>query len=141
VTHVLPAAIMGSGLGKNNVWRGDIDIQLFDPPTRRRYGLETLRFGDIVAVKNSDTRYGAAMRTGQVTIGVVVHSDSTVAGHGPGMTALLTGPASRLRPIRDSGANIAFLFGRREFIPPRAHQPVAGHAPAVRQLQRRLALA
>ena len=40
VTHTLPAAIIGSGLGKNSVWRGDFDIQLFDAPTRRRCGLE-----------------------------------------------------------------------------------------------------
>ena len=49
VTHILPAAIIGSGLGKNNAWRGDFDIQLFDAPTRRRYRLDTLRFGDLVA--------------------------------------------------------------------------------------------
>ena len=56
VTHVLPAAIMGSGMGKNNVWRGDVDIQLFDPATRRRHGLESLRFGDLVAVTDSEDR-------------------------------------------------------------------------------------
>ncbi|HLY04605.1 MAG TPA: DUF4438 domain-containing protein [Rhizomicrobium sp.] len=126
VTHILPAAIMGSGLGKNSVLRGDIDIQLFDAPTRRRYGLETLRFGDLVAVTDSDTRYGAAWRSGRMTIGVVVHSDSTVAAHGPGMTALLTGPTSSFRPIRDARANIAFLYRRRAYIPPRANRPLAG---------------
>ena len=56
VTHTLPAAIIGSGLGKNSVWRGDFDIQLFDAPTRRRNGLKTLRFGDLVAVIDSDAR-------------------------------------------------------------------------------------
>jgi hypothetical protein len=130
VTHILPAAIMGSGMGKNNVWRGDVDIQLFDPATRRRHGLESLRFGDLVAVTDSDTRFGPAWRGGRVTIGVVIHSDSTIAGHGPGMTALLTGPAECLRPVRDSAANIAFLYGRREFIPPRARVPLAGRAIA-----------
>jgi hypothetical protein len=126
VTHVIPAAIMGSGLGKNTVWRGDIDIQLFDAPTRRRHGLETLRFGDLVAIMDSDTRFGPNWQGGRVTIGVVVHSDSTTAGHGPGVTALLTGPATCLRPIRDTGANIAFLSGRRDFIPPRPRVPLAG---------------
>jgi hypothetical protein len=125
VTHLVPAAVIGSGLGKNNVWRGDFDIQLFDTPTRRRHGLETLRFGDIVAIMGSDTRYGAALRGERVTIGVVVHSDSTVSGHGPGVTPLLTGPESCLRPVRDSGANIAFLYQRREFVPPRARTPLA----------------
>jgi hypothetical protein len=140
VTHTLPSAVMGSGLGKNNVWRGDVDIQLFDAPTRRRFGLETLRFGDIVAVLDSDARYGTAMRGGRTTIGVVVHSDSTVSGHGPGMTALLTGPSACLRPIRDSAANIAFLYRRRRFIPPQARTPLAGRAaPPVRALAHSIA--
>jgi hypothetical protein len=133
VTHTLPAAIIGSGLGKNNVWRGDVDIQLFDGPTRRRYHLETLRFGDLVAVIDSDARHGAAWRSGRITIGVVVHSDSTVAGHGPGVTPLLTGPASLLHPVCDNAANIAFLYQRREFVPPRARVPLAarGSVPRV----------
>jgi len=135
VTHTLPAAIIGSGLGKNNVWRGDFDIQLFDPPTRRRHRLETLRFGDLVAITDSDARYGAAWRGGRVTIGVVVHSDSTVSSHGPGVTALLTGPAACLRPVRDAAANIAFLYGRRDFVPPRARTPLTSRGAA-----RRLAL-
>jgi hypothetical protein len=124
VTHVLPAAILGSGLGKNTVWRGDVDIQLFDAASRRRHGLETLRFGDLVAVTDSDTRYGPAYRAGRTTIGVVVHSDSTVSGHGPGVTALLTGPAPRLRPIRDGGANIASIYQRRDLVPARARLPL-----------------
>jgi hypothetical protein len=128
VTHTLPAAIIGSGLGKNSVWRGDFDIQLFDAPTRRRCGLETLRFGDLVAVIDSDTRYGAAFRAGRVTIGVVVHSDSTVAAHGPGTTVLLTGPASCLRPVRNERANIAFLYQRRNYVPPRARTPLAARS-------------
>jgi Domain of unknown function (DUF4438) len=132
VTHTLPAAILGSGLGKNSVWRGDVDIQLFDGLTRRRNGLETLRFGDLVAVIDSDSRYGAAWRSGRVTIGVVVHSDSTVSGHGPGVTVLLTGPASCLRPVRHNRANIAFLYERRDYVPPRARIPLAARTQLTR---------
>ena len=124
VTHVLPAALLGSGLGKNTVWRGDVDIQLFDHASRRRHRLETLRFGDLVAVIDSDTRYGPAYRAGRTTIGVIVHSDSTVSGHGPGMTALLTGPRTRLRPIRNQCANLAFLYQRRDLVPARARPPL-----------------
>jgi hypothetical protein len=128
VTHRVPAAIIGSGLGKNSVWRGDMDIQLFDASVRRRHRLDTLRFGDLVAVHDSDARYGAAWRSGRVTIGVVVHSDSTVSGHGPGVTVLLTGPAACLKPIHDSSANIAFLYQRREVAAPRAHSPLVARS-------------
>jgi hypothetical protein len=138
VTHTVPAAIIGSGLGKNSVWRGDFDIQLFDASTRRRNGLETLRFGDLVGVVDSDMRFGADWRSGRVTIGVVVHSDSTVSGHGPGVTALLTGPSSCLRPVRDNRANIAFLYQRRDYVAPRARTPLAGRAQLTKPSQIRI---
>jgi hypothetical protein len=126
VTHRVPAAIMGSGLGKSTAWRGDYDIQLSDPAVRRHYGLESLRFGDLVAIVESDNRFGPIYRGGHVTVGVVVHGDSTVSGHGPGVTALLTGPAQLLRPVRRPDANLAKIFGLRELAPARSYRPLAG---------------
>jgi Domain of unknown function (DUF4438) len=128
VTHQIPAAVMGSGLGKNTVWRGDYDIQLFDPQMRRRYHLDTLRFGDLVAIIDGDTRYGPAFRQGQTTIGIIVHGDSTVSGHGPGVTPLLTGSAQQLHPIRDPQANFAALMGLRHLQPARAYRPIGARA-------------
>jgi hypothetical protein len=113
VTHLVPGALIGSGLGKDTVWRGDFDIQLFDPVIRDRYRLDRLRFGDIVLVRQIDARFGPAWRGDQATVGVIVHSDSTVSGHGPGVCALLTGPAVLLAPRPDRGANLARLFGVR----------------------------
>jgi hypothetical protein len=129
VTHLIPAAIMGSGLGKNTVWRGDYDIQLFDPEIRRRYRLDTLRFGDLVAIAQADTRHGPSYRQNHVTIGIVVHGDSTASGHGPGVTPLLTGPAARLQPIFDPQANFAALFNLRSLPPARAHRPLVNPRP------------
>jgi hypothetical protein len=119
VTHLVPARLMGSGLGKNTAWRGDYDIQLADRATRERYRLGSLRFGDIVAITDADTRRGPSFRSGRTTIGVVVHGDSTVSGHGPGVTPLLTGPATLLRPTYDRDANLAEIFGVRRAVPPR----------------------
>lgn len=113
VTHRFPARIMGSGLGKNTVWRGDYDIQLFDPELRRCYRLDSLRFGDLVAITDADTRFGPSYRRGRITIGIIVHGDSTVSGHGPGVTPLLTGANSRIRPVRNPRANLAALFDIR----------------------------
>lgn len=112
-THVVPGAVIGSGLGKDTVWRGDFDIQLFDPVIRRRYGLDRLRFGDIVFVRQIDARFGPAWRGDRATVGVIVHSDSTVSGHGPGVCALITGPATLLVPRFAPKANLAVLFGLR----------------------------
>ncbi|MBX3625278.1 MAG: DUF4438 domain-containing protein [Rhizobacter sp.] len=117
VTHLVPARVMGSGLGKNTAWRGDTDIQLVDRETRRRYRLGSLRFGDMVAIVGNDTRFGTSARQTRVTIGVIVHGDSTVSGHGPGVTALLTGPLTHLRPMLDPRANLAEILGVRRAQP------------------------
>ena len=128
VTHIVPGRVMGSGLGKNTAWRGDCDMQLFDAGTRRRHGLDTLRFGDLVAIRDADMRHGPSYRHGWLTVGIVVHGDSTVSGHGPGVTALLTGPRSAFRVIRDQNANLAALYRVRQPVSPRAYQPLA-HRP------------
>jgi Domain of unknown function (DUF4438), N-terminal/Domain of unknown function (DUF4438), C-terminal len=126
VTHGVPARIMGSGLGKNTVWRGDYDIQLFDPEIRRRYRLDSLRYGDMVAILHGDVRFGSAYRRGRITIGVIAHGDSTVSGHGPGVTPLLTGPAEQLQPVLDAQANLAEIFGVRSLPPARPYLPLVG---------------
>ncbi|WP_248323853.1 MULTISPECIES: DUF4438 domain-containing protein [unclassified Caballeronia] len=120
VTHLVPAHVMGSGLGKNTAWRGDYDIQLADRQTRERYRLGSLRFGDMVAIMHADARRGPLFRSGFVTIGVVVHGDSTVSGHGPGVTPLLSGSLSSIRPIHAPQANLAEIFDVRRAVPPRA---------------------
>lgn len=122
VTHRIPSRIMGSGLGKNTAWRGDYDIQLFDPGIRKRYGLGSLRFGDMVVIVNADTRFGPSFREGYLTFGVIVHADSSVSGHGPGVTPLLTGPTEVLQATVTEDANLARLFGVRKATPPR-HYP------------------
>jgi len=47
VTHQVPEAVMGSGLGRNHVSSGDYDINLFCEETVEEYGLEDLRLGNI----------------------------------------------------------------------------------------------
>jgi hypothetical protein len=113
VTHIIPSAIMGSGLGKSDGVLGDTDIQISDPELRRRFRLGSLRLGDLVAICGLDNRFGPTVRGGRVTVGVVVHSDSHVAGHGPGVTPLLMGPAGMLRPFHSRDANIALVLGVR----------------------------
>ena len=119
VTHLVPARLMGSGLGRHTAWRGDYDIQLADRQARRRWRLGSLRFGDMVAIVSGDTRFGPSYRDGRITVGVIVHGDSTVSGHGPGVTALLTGPAAQLRPVLSADANLARILGVRSPRPAR----------------------
>ena len=133
VTHMVPSALMGSGLGRNDAVRGDHDIQLFDPATVSRYRLGSLRFGDLVAIVDADHRFGRSWRRGHVAIGCVVHSESTVAGHGPGVTTLLTGAAAHFLLRHDANANIAAILGLRRPALPRSNLPLSQREAAWRR--------
>lgn len=113
VTHLVPAKIMGSGLGQRHVYSGDYDIQMFDNRIVEEYELHTLRFGDIIAIMDADHRYGRIYRSGAVTIGVVVHGASVLAGHGPGVTSLITSPSGKIEPFIDTRANLRNLLNLR----------------------------
>lgn len=106
VTHMIPAAIMGSGLGSQHCYRGDYDIQLFDKHMVEKHNLQTLRFGDIVAIMDADHTFGRIYRTGAVTVGVIVHGNCVTAGHGPGVTTILTSAEGKIVPYKESTANI-----------------------------------
>lgn len=111
VTTVVPAYCMGSGIGSAHVAKGDYDIVTSDPDAVCEFGLDRIRFGDFVALLDQDNRYGRAYRKGAVTIGVVVHSDCREAGHGPGVTTIMTSATPAIRPVIDPKANIADLLG------------------------------
>lgn len=110
VSKTIPAGIMGSGIGHIGTARGDYDITMLDDETVEQYNLHALRFGDIVAITNADTRYGRVYRKGACTIGVVVHGSSVLAGHGPGVTTLLTSAKPLIEPFLDGEANLATYF-------------------------------
>ena len=116
VTHTIPAAIMGSGLGRSHVASGDYDITMFCEATCEEYGLGDLRFGDLVAIEDADHSYGRIYRRGAVSVGIVTHSDCVVAGHGPGVTTLFTSKTGAIKPLIDSRANIAKLMKLRDDI-------------------------
>ena len=110
VTHLVPAAIMGSGLGAVTCHSGDYDIQMFDEKTVEEYNLNSLRFGDLVAIIDADHSYGRSYLSGAVSIGVIVHSKSDMSGHGPGVTTLLSSRSGAIAPKISRTANIGHLF-------------------------------
>jgi hypothetical protein len=111
VTTLVPAACMGSGVGAAHVAKGDYDIMTSDPQTVEEYGLDRIRFGDFVALLDHDNRYGRTYRQGAISIGIVVHSNCLLAGHGPGVTTLMTAATPLIEPVVDPSANIADLLG------------------------------
>jgi len=113
VTHKIPAAIMGSGLGADQTYSGDYDIQLFDEATRKEFNLDTLRLGDLVAIIDADHSYGRIYKQGAVTVGIVVHTNCVISGHGPGVTTLFTSSNGKIIPKIDKKANIANVLKLR----------------------------
>ncbi|MBN1315104.1 MAG: DUF4438 domain-containing protein, partial [Anaerolineales bacterium] len=76
-------------------------------------GLDELRLGDVVALRDQDHSHGRAYSPGALSIGVIVHGDSPMGGHGPGVTTLLACGTSRLEAVRDPKANITEYLGLR----------------------------
>ncbi len=110
VAHTVPARIMGSGIGAAHSNSGDYDIQLFDQPTVEEYGLAGLRLGDFVAITDADATYGRIYRTGSMVIGIVVHSDCVLAGHGPGVMVVMSSRDGLIVPKTSKQANLAHYF-------------------------------
>ena len=77
-----------------------------DPEKVRELGLDKLRFGDIVMLEDCDNMYGRGYLKGAVSIGVIIHSDCYLAGHGPGVTVILAAQKPIIRAKLDPSANI-----------------------------------
>ncbi len=116
VVKKIPGHIMGSGLGLGffileNV---DYDIQTTCPETVEEYDLKTLRLGDLVAIQDHYDYWGRGRYEGAVTIGVVIHGWSDIAGHGPGLDPILSALPGRIKVKIDPDANTAYYLGIKE---------------------------
>ena len=109
VTHIVPARIMGSGIGSPHSFSGDYDIQLFDAPTVSEYHLDDLKLGDFIAISDADALYGRIYKTGGMVIGIIVHSDCVLAGHGPGVMVVMSSRDGHIVPLLDERANLKFF--------------------------------
>ena len=104
----IPSFLMVSGIGFWPVTKPvDYDIQTTDPKAVKKYGLETLRLGDVVCLKDQLCVNGRGYYRGAVTVGVIVHGASDYAGHGPGVNPILSTKDGRLGYEIVEKANIA----------------------------------
>jgi hypothetical protein len=97
----------GSGLGSEN---GALNLQTSDLAQLAAAGLDDLRFGDLVAVADWDSRFGHGYLRGAVAVGVVCQGGSYRSGYGPGIAIIMTSPDDAIRPLPTPGANIADLL-------------------------------
>ena len=114
VSAMVPAVLMGSGLGSPTSERGDYDITTQDREFIREEGLDKLRLGDLVAIQDMSGDYGRSYQRGAVIIGAIIHGDSNIAGHGPGVTGLMSSNHGDIEPFIDEKANLAGLLKLRE---------------------------
>lgn len=106
VTKILPSYLLGSGIGSETAQNGDYDIMTHDKESYKKYHLDELRFGDFILIKDHDNIYGRRYIKNYITIGVIVHSDSFSAGHGPGVMTFITGDKKYFDIIEDKEENL-----------------------------------
>jgi hypothetical protein len=110
VVATIPPQIMGSGAELTPEFV-DQDLMTGDRAALAELGIDNLKLGDLVAVMDTDHRYGRGYKPGGVTIGLIMHGDSVMTGHGPGCQDMLVGAHGEIEPIIDPNANIAQILG------------------------------
>ena len=75
----------------------DQDFMTGDRAEMARLGLDRLRLGDVVVVRDQDHTWGRGYYEGAVTIGLIIHGDSAWTGHGPGVLDLMSSRDARDR--------------------------------------------
>lgn len=109
VAMELPIEIMGSGAELNSEYV-DQDLMSGDRMLMADLGVDTMRLGDIIAIRHADHHFGRSYREGAVSIAICIHGDSIMTGHGPGILTLMTCAKGGIEFEIDKTANIANYF-------------------------------
>ncbi len=110
VVKRIPAEIVGQGAGRGSL-SGNWHIQTCYPPDIKKYGLDELRFGDLVLLKDIQTDYGMGYFKGGATLGIVCAGPSDISGLGIGVTPILSTRSDKLTARIDPTANIGKYLG------------------------------
>jgi hypothetical protein len=105
VVKEIPAEIVGQGAGGSSL-SGNWHIQTCYPPDIKEFGLDELRFGDLVLLKDIETDFGKGYYKGGATLGVVCSGPSDISGLGIGATPILSTRFGKLKARMDPAANI-----------------------------------
>jgi len=110
VVREIPGEIVGQGAGGTSL-SGNWHIQTCYPPDIKKYGLDELRFGDLVLLKDIQTDYGKGYYKGGATLGIVCSGPSDISGLGIGVTPILSTRFGKLLARIDPTANIGKYLG------------------------------
>ncbi len=121
VVKEIPAELAGQGSGGGSL-TGHWHIQTCYPPDIEKYGLDDLRFGDLVLMKDVQTDYGKGYYKGGATVGIVVSGPSDISGLGIAVTPILSTRSDKIAVRLDPSANLARFLGirTRAATPPRS---------------------
>ena len=97
------------------------DVMFTRRETVDRHGVEELRLGDVVVMRDQDHRFGRGYREGMSAIGIVAHGGHAgIPGHGTGVVTILSAPSDRLEPVSERARERARLPGASRVTCPRA---------------------
>lgn len=98
----------GAGFGSES---SVISIQAPSREALEEIGLAGLRFGDVVAIADWDSRFTHGYLRGSVVVGVVCQGGSFRRGYGPGVVVLLSSKTGAIRPqVHPEKANLVDLM-------------------------------
>jgi hypothetical protein len=100
----------GAGAGFS-VENAVVNLQTSDPQLLLDCGLDDLRFGDVVAITDWDSRFAHGYLRGSIAVGIVCQGASFRSGYGPGITIIMTSKSGSIEPVVTDRANITDLLG------------------------------
>jgi hypothetical protein len=103
--------LVGEGSGGSPTEQGNWNIQTCYPPDIEEYGLEALRYGDLVLLKDIQSDYGRGQYRGGTTVGIICSGPSEMSGRGIGVTTLMTSRFGKISARIDRDANLAKYLG------------------------------
>ena len=109
VVASVPAHLLGAGAGLTSEG-GSLHVQTVDRDALAEAGLTDLRLGDVVALRDYDSRYSHGFFRGAVGIGVIGQGDSPRPGYGPGITLMMTSHDGAIAPVTTPGTNLVDLL-------------------------------
>lgn len=113
VVGVVPPHLLGSGAGLTSEG-GSLHIQTADREALKEAKLDDLKLGDVVALMDYDSSWNHGYLRGAIGIGVIGQGDSPRAGHGPGITLLMTSPQTGINPMVTPGVNLKSVFNLQD---------------------------
>ncbi len=110
VQGIVPSVLAGAGAGFGSE-SSVLSIQVHSSEVLQEMGLADLRFGDLVAIADWDSRFSHGYLRGSIVVGAVCQGGSFRTGYGPGLVVLMSSKTGAILPrVQPEKANLADLL-------------------------------